>query len=269
MTPTIFEIKNVSYAYANGIHAIDAVSFDVKQGERVAILGANGSGKSTLLKLMAALYFPTSGEITAFGRKLTAHTLSDPQFRKTFRQKIGFVFQDSDVQLFCPTVWEEVAFGPLQLDLPHEEVVQRTIDSLALLGVEDLKDRFPYQLSGGEKKRVAIAATLAINPEILLLDEPTNGLDPRTQKVLVELLWELSKAGKTIILCTNDLSILEDVSDRVLVMSEDHRLLAEGKPHDILADTDLLLKANLIHEHFHKHGEELHLHRHSHTTDHA
>lgn len=264
----LFRLENVSYEYKNGIKALEEVSISVREGERVAVLGANGSGKSTLLKLLDGLIFPSGGTLYAFDRLLSPGVFQDSAFRKMFRQRVGFVFQDSDVQLFCPTVWEEVIFGPLQLDLSPEEVERRGLDALELLGIGDLKERFPYQLSGGEKKRVAIAATLSANPEVLLLDEPTNGLDPRTQKAMAELLWDLSKAGKTILLSTNDLSILEDVCDRVLVLSENHRFLAEGEPHQILSDTDLLLKANLIHEHIHRHGDDLHLHRHTHIADH-
>lgn len=268
MAGVIYEIQSAGYGYGEGLRALDDISLSIAEGERIAILGANGSGKSTLLKLLDALIFTTSGEIKAFGKKLCEETLRDPAFRRMFRQKVGFIFQDSDVQLFCPTVWEEVTFAPLQLGLDENEVVLRASDALALLGISGLRDRFPYQLSGGEKKRVAIAATLTANPDVLLLDEPTNGLDPRTQKALVELLWGLSKAGKTIVISTNDLSILEDVSDRVLVLSEEHRFLALGQTSDILGNMELLLKANLIHEHLHRHGDDLHLHRHTHIPDH-
>lgn len=264
----IFKLEEVSYAYANGIGAVKNLSFSIEKKERLAILGANGSGKSTLLKLLCGLIFPTSGKLTAFDTELSEAALKNPEFRKFFRKQVGFVFQDPDVQLFCPTVWDEVTFGPSQLELPEREIQTRGMNALDLLGVVHLKERFPYQLSGGEKKRVALAATLTADPDVLLLDEPTNGLDPRTQKTLVELLWQLSEAGKTIVQSTNDLSILEDVSDRVIVLSEDHRLLADGKPREILDNSDLLLKANLIHEHLHKHGDDLHLHRHAHTADH-
>lgn len=221
-----------------------------------------------MLKLLDGLIFPSSGKLSAFDTELTPAAFRDPKFQAMFRQRVGFVFQDADVQLFCQTVWEEVIFGPLQLELDKNQVRQRALDALALLEVSDLKERAPFQLSGGEKKRVAIAATLAVNPQVLLMDEPTSNLDPRTQKSLVELLWKLAETGKSIILSTNDLSILEDVADRVIVLSENHQFLAEGKPKEILDNTDLLLKANLIHEHQHRHGDDLHLHRHTHTPDH-
>lgn len=264
----IFQAEKISYTFPNGIPGVKNLSFSVEEGESVAILGANGSGKSTLLKLLNGLIFPATGYIYALGKPLSPATLENPAYRKSFRQRIGFVFQDPDVQLFCPTVWEEVTFGPLQLDLPPEETIQRGWDVLNLLEITDLSERSPYQLSGGEKKRVAIASILTANPDVLLLDEPTNGLDPRTQKSLLQLLYNLWKAGKTIVLSTNDLSILEDISNRVLVLSENNTLLAEGTPQTILSNTDLLLEANLIHEHLHRHGGTDHLHRHSHVSDH-
>jgi cobalt/nickel transport system ATP-binding protein len=264
---SLFKLDNVSYIYRSEVKAIEEMSLSLEQGERVALLGANGSGKSTLLKLLGGLAFPTSGELFAFDTLLSEKIFQNPEFRTYFRQRVGFVFQDPDVQLFCPTVWNEVTFAPLQLALPSEEVTKRAGEVLDLLEITALRNRSPYQLSGGEKKRVAIAATLSANPDILLLDEPTSGLDPRTQKSLLELLMELHEAGKTIILSTNDLSILEDVADRVIVLSEEHRLLAEGKPGAILEDTALLLRANLIHEHAHHHGENLHIHRHAHVSD--
>lgn len=264
----IYKLENACYRYGNNISGLNEISLSVSEGERLALLGANGSGKSTLLKLLDGLIFPTSGKLSAFDTPLTPDAFKNPEFQAQFRQRVGFVFQEADVQLFCPTVWDEVTFGPLQMNLEKKEIQRRANDVLTLLNIRDLIERSPYQLSGGEKKRVAIAATLAVNPQVLLLDEPTSNLDPRTQKTLLELLGQLSKAGKTVILSTNDLSILEDISSRVIVLSEEHRILAEGKPRQILDNTDLLLKANLIHEHAHIHGDNLHLHRHTHVSDH-
>jgi len=264
----LFKLNHVNYKFPNGIPGLNDLSFEVNEGERVAFLGANGSGKSTLLKLLDGLIFSSGGELRVFNRTLAPEAFSDPKFRGEFRQKIGFVFQDPEVQLFCPTVWDELLFGPLQLDISREEAESRARDALNLLEIPGLKDRSPYQLSGGEKKRVAIASILTPNPQVLLLDEPTNGLDPRTQKSLIMLLWKLFKAGKTIILSTNDLSILEDVADRAIVLSENHDVLADGPPDKILADRGMLLKANLIHEHHHRHGGNQHLHPHSHIPDH-
>jgi cobalt/nickel transport system ATP-binding protein len=160
-------------------------------------------------------------------------------------------------------VREEVAFGPLQLGLGRDEVEARIDDVLAMLEIGDLADRAPYQLSGGQKKRVAIASVLVMNPEVILFDEPTAGLDPRTQQWLLELIVELGGAGKTIVLATHDLDLLERVVDRCLVLSEDHRIVAEGAPAEVLADRETLLRVNLIHEHSHRHGELMHSHPHA------
>ena len=174
------------------------------------------------------------------------------------------VFQSADAQLFNPTVRDEVAFGPLHLDLPHDEIVARVDDTLAMLGLGALADRAPYNLSGGEKKKVALASVLSINPEVLMLDEPTNGLDPRTQEWLIELLATLNRAGKTIVVATHELSVLERLVDRAVVLGEDHRPAADGRLADVLGDRDLLLAVNLIHEHTHRHGALLHSHPHAH-----
>lgn len=266
----IFELKNVNYLYSNKIPALNGINLSIEEGEQVAILGANGSGKSTLLKLLDGLIFPSSGVVKAFGKILTENILDGDggDFPQFFRKKVGLIFQNSEAQLFCPTVLDEIKFGPLQLDIPKEDINQRVNDVMEMLNIENLKDRAPYTLSGGEKKKVAIASVLSINPDVLLLDEPTNGLDPRTQRWLVELLLELRKAGKTIVIATHDLDIVEEVSERVVVFGEDHRIVANGTPQAIMNDTELLMRVNLIHEHYHKHKEILHKHRHVHSLEH-
>jgi cobalt/nickel transport system ATP-binding protein len=270
MSNPVFQLQDVSYYYLNKIPAVREVSFEVEPGERIAILGANGSGKSTLMHLLDGLFPPSSGKLLAFGQELTERRLEDPEFNRFFRERVGFLFQNPDVQLFCPVVWEEVAFGPLQLDLPREEILRRVEDVLEMLGIRELRDRPPYTLSGGEKKKVALGSILSINPQVLILDEPTNGLDPRTQQWLIELLAELHLAGKTLITATHDLSIVEEIADRALVMDEGHSVVAEGSASSILNNFDLLLEVNLIHEHVHRHGETVHHHGHGHffTHDH-
>ncbi len=268
MDQKLFEVKNVSFSRLDKFPALCGVSLDVSEGERIALLGANGSGKSSLLHLLDGLAFPQEGEVKFMGQSLTDEALRDEEFNGFFRKTVGLVFQNSDIQLFSSTVWDEIAFGPIQLGLPKDEVEERVNDLLKMLGIEGLKERAPYQLSGGEKKKICIAATLAVNPDVLLLDEPTNGLDPRTQAWLVELLVELHKAGKTLIIATHDLKIVEKISDRVVVMSEDHTIAAEGVTSEILADRQLLLKVNLIHEHIHCHDGEVHNHPHGHFSKH-
>jgi cobalt/nickel transport system ATP-binding protein len=255
---------DVEYRYLDRFVALDGVSLAVARGERVALLGANGCGKSTLLKLLDGLLFPESGSYTAFGEAVTEDRLEDEQFGRGFRSRVGFIFQNSDAQVFSPTVREEIAFGPLNLGLAGSAVEARVADTLALLDIVDLADRAPYQLSGGQKKRVAIASVLAMNPEVLLFDEPTAALDPRTQHWLIELIDELHGAGKTIVLATHDLEALPVLADRCVVFSEDHRVAAEGTPREVLADTRLLSGVNLIHAHSHLHAGtgEPHLHVH-------
>jgi cobalt/nickel transport system ATP-binding protein len=256
--------RGLSYAYLERFRALDGVTFEIRRGEKVALLGANGCGKSTLLKILDGLIFPDSGTFEAFGQVVTEDNLEDEQFSMGFRSRVGFIFQNSDAQVFSPTVREEIAFGPLQMGWDRTEVERRIDDVLAMLDIADLAERAPFQLSGGEKKRVAIASVLAMNPEILLFDEPTAALDPRTQQWLVELIVELNRAGKTVVMATHDLDVLSVVADRCLVFSEDHRIVAEGTPRDVLADRDLLLGVNLIHEHSHLHaGERAHAHEHA------
>ena len=243
----VFSLTEVSYQYKAGSPALKDITLAVQEGERVALLGANGSGKSTLLMAMAGLVSPTSGEITAFGETLSAECLADDRQAQAFRRRVGIVFQNSDAQLFSPSVREEVAFGPLHLELPKDEVIRRVTETLGLLGLDDLAERAPYNLSGGEKKKVALASVLSMNPEVLLLDEPTSGLDPRTQFWLVELLGRLHAAGKTLIVATHRLETLHELAERVVVLSEDHRVVASGPVESILANRDLLLEVNLIH----------------------
>lgn len=262
----ILKLEGVEHSYSDGIPALLRIDLSIRPGEHVSIIGANGSGKSTLLKMMDGLIFPSKGKISAYGRRLTEEALDDPEFRRFFRSRVGFAFQDADVQLFCSTVLDELAFGPLQLGLEPKEV-QRRIDGIAgALHIKGLLDRAPYGLSGGEKKRVAIASVLTIEPDVLLLDEPTNALDPRSQVWLLNLLFELKREGKTVVAATHDLSIVEDFSDRVIVLSESHEIVADGPPDEVLADRDLLLSVNLIHEHAHRHGDLVHVHEHGHAT---
>ena len=257
---------DLHYAYLGRFPALAGVSLSVRRGERLALLGANGCGKSTLLKLLDGLVFPDRGGYTAFGQQVTEDALEDEQFARALRSRVGFVFQNSDVQLFSPTVREEVAFGCLQLGLSRDETAARVADVLALLEIAELADRAPFQLSGGQKKRVAIASVLVMNPEVLLVDEPTAALDPRTSVWLLELLAELHVAGKTIVLATHDLDGLDRVADRCLVFAEDHRVVAGGTPAQVLGDTRLLLDVNLVHEHSHLHEGASTPHSHPHGT---
>jgi cobalt/nickel transport system ATP-binding protein len=264
----IYDLRGVEFVYGEAHRALQSVDLRLKPGERIAILGSNGCGKSTLLQIMDGLLFPTAGEAYAFGQKLTEEIFRNASFTAFFRQHVGLLFQNPDVQLFCPTVFDEIAFGPLQMDIPREEVLQQCREMIRMLKLEKIAHRSPHQLSGGEKKKVALASVLAVNPDVLLLDEPTAGLDPRTQVWLVEVLGELHSMGKTIITATHDLSILEEIADRAYVMAEDHAIVAGGASGEILDDLELLLRVNLIHEHAHKHEGFVHRHGHFHVFTH-
>ncbi len=262
----LFELEDVSYSYPSGEEALTGVNMTIRQGENVVLLGANGSGKSTLLKLLNGLLFPQQGIITSCGMKLCEDNLRREELSFAFRRRVGFVFQNSEAQLFNSSVWEEIAFGPLQMGFDEEEVHRRVNGVITMLGLEHLQDRPPFKLSGGEKKKVAIASVLSINPQVILMDEPTNGLDPRTQSWLIGLVKQLGGAGKSLIISTHHLDIVENIADRVIVFGEDHRLVASGSPAEILSNRELLLEVNLVDDTFHRHFHEGG-HRHYHAHD--
>ena len=261
---SVFEVEDVHFNYDDKQTALAGVSLRIIQGEKVAVLGSNGSGKSTLLKLLDGLYFPQRGQVQVFGRLLTEAALREEAFAFDFRRRVALVFQDADVQLFSPTVYDEIAFAPLQLDLPDAEVRQRVDEALRTLRIEHLADRPPYRLSGGEKRRVALASVLALRPQVWLLDEPTTGLDPRSQSWLVDFILDQSEQGGTFITATHDLDIVPDIADRVIVFDETHTVVASGTSDAILADEALLLRCNLIHGHRHRHNGQVHSHHHLH-----
>ncbi len=268
MVNALFSVERLHFAYPGQADSLTDVSFAISAGERVALVGANGSGKSTLLHLLDGLYFAQQGAVHALGETLTEAALEGTPFAQKFRQEVGFLFQNSEAQLFCASVEEEIAFGPLQLCWPNDEIRRRIGDTLALLEIPHLRDRVPQRLSSGEKKRVALASLLVMSPSVLLLDEPTAGLDPRSQSLLLAALEALHRAGLTLITATHELTLLPHLADRALVLSEDHRLVADAPAEEVLADTDLLLSVNLIHAHRHRHGTLLHEHPHQHVTGH-
>ncbi len=259
---TLLAVDDARYTYLERFPALDGVSLRVRRGERVGLIGANGCGKSTLLKLLDGLLFAETGTYVAFGEAITEEALEDEQGNAGFRSRIGFVFQNSDAQVFSASVRDEVAFGPLNMGLPADEVERRIEDTLGMLGIGALADRAPHQLSGGEKKRVAIASVLVMNPEVLLFDEPTAALDPRTQQWLRELIGDLHQAGKTIVIATHDLEHLPGLADRCMVFSEQHRVVADDTTDAVLADRALLRDVNLVHEHEHRHDGVIHSHEH-------
>lgn len=242
----LFKLDQVNYVYDGSGLALDAINLTIHAGEKIVLLGSNGCGKSTLLKVLDGLYFPTSGSAYHQGAPMTEETFRLEAFNATFRARVGLVFQDSDVQLFLPTVQDEVAFAPLQMDISRQEVQQRVDKALQMLHIEALRERAPHQLSGGEKKKVALASLLTLEPEVWLFDEPSAGLDPRTVAWLTEFINEQGKLGKTIILATHDLEITRAVGDRICLMNEAHQIVRDGTKDEILSDIELLHSANLI-----------------------
>jgi len=266
MSTPVFTAESVSYRYQS-VTALESVSLAIEPGKRVALLGANGSGKSTLMRLLDGLYLPDSGSISFHGQPLTRERLEDDRFAFDFRRRVGLVFQNPDVQLFNPTVFDEVAFAPLQLHLPKDEIVRRVSAALDLMEIAHLKNRPPHRLSGGEKKRVALASVLVLDPEVLLLDEPTAALDPRSQSQIIDLLIGWGDGSKTVVIATHDLGLVEDIADYCFLLQHG-KLAAEGPPGQLLRDQALLESANLIHAHRHRHPEGGFTHSHPHTHPH-
>ncbi len=265
MANVLFHLQGVGFTYGRGIEVFRNLNLKIDKGESVCLLGANGSGKSTLLKILCGLVFPDEGKFEAFGREINEEVMENDRIAQEFHRRVGFIFQNSDAQLFTTRVWDEIAFGPMQLALSRDEVKQRVDDVIRMLNLEELKERSPYLLSGGEKKKVAVASVLVLNPEVLILDEPTNGLDPRTQRWLIDLLLELNRRGCTIITSTHNLELAHALSQKALVLSEQHQLVFDGPTSEVLADRNLLQQVNLIDEYCHIHGEGQHVHRYVHN----
>lgn len=267
MTP-ILKAAGIDYSYYGRIPALLDINLAINEGDKFAVIGSNGSGKSTLLQILNGLIHPSRGSLYFRDQEVSEESLKGKEFLRFFRERVGFVFQDSDVQLFSPTVLDELIFGPIQLGFAEEEALSRAFEVMGMLNIENLKDRPSYMLSGGEKKRVAIGSVLTMNPEVLLLDEPTNGLDPKSQVFLIELMFQLSEAGKTVITATHDLALVSELNMNVAVLSEEHRIEGIGKAEEVLQNQELLLRVNLIHGHLHSHGKITHRHPHSHYLFH-
>lgn len=259
----IFEVAGVAYTFPDGTPGLRDISIDVEAGERLAVLGPNGSGKSTLLHILDALIYPTSGSVRFAGRELSENAVRDRGFSHELRRRVAIVFQSSEAQLFSPTVRDEIAFGPRQY-MPAPEVGRRVDECASKLAVSHLMERAPLRLSAGEKKRVALACAIANRPDVLLLDEPTAGLDPRSVRLLTEIIVAEHKAGVTIITATHDIHLVWEIADRVCLLGEDNRPVATGSVQEIMSDRDLLERHNLFHEHIHRHGDHWHAHEHEH-----
>lgn len=230
MSHHIIEVKDLQYTYPDGHRALRGVSFRITHGETVAVIGANGAGKSTLLLHLNGCLIPEAGMVRVGDFPLTKKTLQH------VRRTVGMVFQDPDDQLFMPLVYDDVAFGPLNLSLPPEEVEARVMSALSIVQAAHLRDRPPYRLSGGEKRSVAIASVLSMSPSILIMDEPTSNLDPKSRRELINMLKTF---GHTIIIATHDLDMVLDLCSRTIVLN-DGRVVADGLTSEILQDEELL-----------------------------
>jgi len=266
MDNVIFELKDVHFSYLGKYPALRGVDIAIQRGQKIAVIGANGSGKSTLLQMLDGLIFPGSGIIKAFGSQIDEKMFNDEDFSRSFRKRVGFVFQNPDIQLFCPSVKEDILFGPLQLGLDKRKTEDRLVMLADLLGIKELLNRAPHQLSIGEKRKVAIASTMIIDPEILILDEPTAGLDPLTTRHIIDLLVSENKAGKTIITTTHDLHIVEEISDVVCVFSSAKTIVRSARAQELLKDMEFLQAHNLVHIHSHHHDGTVHVHPHDHPS---
>ncbi|WP_319587178.1 ABC transporter ATP-binding protein [uncultured Desulfobulbus sp.] len=235
MSHHIVEVQDLSYTYPDGTAAVRGISFRIHHGESVAVVGANGAGKSTLLLHLNGYLTPQSGTVRIGDFPLTNATLRD------IRRTVGMVFQDPDDQLFMPTVYEDVAFGPLNLGLPPDEVELRVQQALARVGVAHLRERPPYKLSGGEKRAVSIATVLAMSPDILVMDEPSSNLDPRARRTLIELLTGFQH---TKIIATHDLDLVLDLCNRTIVLREG-QIMADGPTIEIFQNDQMLEQCHL------------------------
>ncbi len=235
MSHHIVEVKDLEYDYPDGTSAVRGMSFCIHHGESVAIVGANGAGKSTLLRHLNGYLTPVSGMVRIGDFPLTKATIHD------VRRTVGMIFQDPDDQLFMPTVFDDVAFGPLNLGLSDQQVEERVMHALAQVEAEHLRDRPPYKLSGGEKRAVAIASVLSMAPDILVMDEPTTGLDPRARRRLINLLRGFHH---TKIIATHDLDLVLDLCERTIVI-HNGQVTADGPTRDIFGNDALLEQSHL------------------------
>lgn len=223
MTP-IINLSHINYNYEE-VSALNDISLEIYAGELIFFTGPNGCGKSTLFKLLNGLIFPTKGEYYFDNKKIDKNTLQDNMFAKNFHKHIGYIFQNPDVQLFNATVYDEIAFGPRQMNLNEEIIHQRINELLIYLNIQHLQDRPPYHLSGGEQKKVALAAILALNPDVLMIDEPLNGLDNKTRQWFKEFLMDFIKANKTILISTHEQELLSLPHSRIIKFNDKHTIL--------------------------------------------
>ncbi len=240
MAQKILEVKDLHYNYPDGTQAINGIDFEVEEGQMISILGPNGAGKSTFFLHFNGIIEPTSGEIIIEGKKLEY----DKKSLLEARAKVGVVFQNPDDQLFAPTVFEDVAFGPMNMGLEEEEVKQRVEESLEVVGMSEYSHKAPHHLSGGQKKRVAIAGILSMRPKVMVLDEPTSGLDPNGASAIMKLLYDLNADGMTIIVSTHDVDLVPMYSDNINVL-RNGKILKKGSCREVFYDEEVIEQADL------------------------
>jgi len=241
LSEVILEAVDLEYSYPDGTNALRRINLQVKNGEKLAILGSNGAGKSTLFMQFNGIFRPNSGCIKYQGQNISYKTKALIELRK----KVGIVFQDPDSQLFSASVFQDISFGPLNLGLSEEVVTDRVKQALRDTETTDLEDKPTHLLSYGQKKRVSIAGVLAMEPDVIIFDEPTAGLDPRHSQEFMQLLEDLSMKGKTIILSTHDVDLAYSWSDRVAIMSKGE-IIAQGEPGEVFMRTEIVKRADLI-----------------------
>ncbi|PQV43023.1 energy-coupling factor ABC transporter ATP-binding protein [Methanohalophilus euhalobius] len=230
-------VRNLNYAYPDGTLALKDIELHVKKGEKIGILGPNGAGKTTLFMHLNGVIKNPDGEVNIFNQDISSLKTEERIHR------VGVVFQDPDDQLFMPTIFDDVAFGPINMGLNKEEVQERVSSALKTVGLSGFEERVPHNLSYGQKKRAAIAAVLSMGPKILILDEPTANLDPRSKAELIKLVNRLNSEGITTIIASHEVNTLPELVDRIYIINRE--IIAEGTPREIFSDWQLLRDNNL------------------------
>ncbi len=237
----LFKLENLSHQYSDGTLALDNVSLSFTAGDRIALLGTNGSGKTTLLHHLNGILQPTSGKVYFEDKPLKY----DSKSLLNLRKRVGFIFQDPNDQLFAPTVKQDVAFGPLNLGQPPDQVQKVVEEALRTVGMAEYAEKPPHFLSLGQKKRVALAGVLAMQPEVLIMDEPTSNLDPRATSEILHLLLHLNKESKiTLLLATHDVDMVPIFANKLFILNKG-KLVSEGSPKELFSDAELIRSINL------------------------
>jgi energy-coupling factor transport system ATP-binding protein len=238
LSSPVIQVKQLEHVYPNGTAALRGVSLEIGTGEFIAVIGQNGSGKTTLVRHFNGLLKPTAGEVLVKGKSVRTTPIS------SLAASVGYVFQNPDHQIFCHSVWEEIAFGPRMLGFSQQMIAANTKEAIEIMDLEGTDDRHPHSLSRGERQRLAIASVLAIKPEVIVLDEPTGGQDKARTEKLMRLLLQLNQKGHTIIVVTHDIELAAEYARRVVVVCEGGILL-DGDPREVFKQRQQLSKTFL------------------------